>query len=189
MTFDFGCDLLTSSTKEASHVVPVNQVWFQFDLNFSIETNLTFSVNFKTWPQMTLDLEMWHLTSSTNEGSHLAPMTQVWLKSIEGCGQYRQMYVNPFSQTTSTDNYSAQSDPYVSFLLRQATQKSLRTILGYGKLGNEGVKLFSIWKFVFHFNMFKKLYQGFSFKGSESNALLLLPLKPVDESRFITLLG
>ena len=34
------------------------------------------------WP-LTL---MWPLTSSTNEGSHVASMTQLWLKSIKACG-------------------------------------------------------------------------------------------------------
>ena len=35
-----------------------------------------------TWPQMTFDLDIWPLTSSTNEGSHVASMTQLWLESI-----------------------------------------------------------------------------------------------------------
>ena len=36
---------------------------------------------------MTFDLDMWHLTSSTNEGSHGASMTQLWLKSFKACGK------------------------------------------------------------------------------------------------------
>ena len=61
---------------------------------------------------MTFDLDMWPLTSSTNEGSHVAPVTQLWLKSIKACGSYSQMltrFHNNRQQTTD----SRQSDPYV----------------------------------------------------------------------------
>ena len=69
------------------HIVTINQVWFQLDFNFSNEATFTFSAYLTTWLQMTFDLDMWPLTSSTNEGSHLASMTQVWLKSIKACGR------------------------------------------------------------------------------------------------------
>ena len=40
---------------------------------------------------MTFDLSMWPSTMLTNEGSHVASMTLVWLKSIKTCGRYGQM--------------------------------------------------------------------------------------------------
>ena len=40
-----------------------------------------------TWTQMTFDLDMQPWTSSTNEGSHVASMTQLWMKSIKSCGR------------------------------------------------------------------------------------------------------
>ena len=80
---------------------------------FLNETIFTFSAYLTTWPQMTFDVDIWPLTSSTFVEIHQS----MW--KIEP-------NVNPFSQQTTktkaTDN-SGQSDPYVSFLLRQATQK------------------------------------------------------------------
>ena len=60
-----------------------NQAWFQSDFNFSNEATFTFLAYLTTWPQMTFDLDMWPLTSSTNEGSHVASKAQLWLKSIK----------------------------------------------------------------------------------------------------------
>ena len=91
MTFDLGMQPLTSSTNEGSCVISINQVWFQSDFNFSNEANFAFSAYLTTWPHMTSDLGMWPLTSSPNAGSHVAPMTQVYLKSIKVCRNYRQM--------------------------------------------------------------------------------------------------
>ena len=63
--------------------ISIDQVWF--NVNFSNGAIFTFLVYLTTWPQMTFDLDMWPLTSSTNEGSHVASMTQLWLKSIKAC--------------------------------------------------------------------------------------------------------
>ena len=82
-----------------------------------------FSAYLTTWPHMTFDLNIWPLTLSTNEGSHVVSMTQLWFKSIKAC---RAKYVNPFSQqqTTSTTTDNNKVIPIdVCFLLRQATQK------------------------------------------------------------------
>ena len=111
------CDLLTPWTYEGFHIISINQVWFKSYFNFSNEAIFTFSAYLTTWPQMTFDLDMWPLTPSINDGSHVAPMTQRWLKSIQACGRYSQML------TCFHNNNSGQSDPYVSFLLMQATQK------------------------------------------------------------------
>ena len=75
MTLDLGMLTLISSPNKASYVIFVNQVWFQLDFNFSINTNFRFSANLIVWPQMTFDF-------INNEGSHVTPVTQVWLKSI-----------------------------------------------------------------------------------------------------------
>ena len=95
MTFDLGTWPLTAWAYEGSHIISINQiwfkgfhiisinqVWFKSDFNFSNEAIFTFSAYLTTWPQMTFDLDIWPLTSSTNEGSHVASMTQLWLKSI-----------------------------------------------------------------------------------------------------------
>ena len=78
---------LTSWTCEGSCIESINQVWFQSDFNFSNEVNFTFWTHLTTWPQMSFDLDMRPLTSSTNEGSHDASMTQLWLKSIKAWGR------------------------------------------------------------------------------------------------------
>ena len=75
------CDLLTAWTYEGSHIISINQVWFQSDFNFSIEANFTFSAHLTTWPHMNFDLNMWPLTSSTNEGFHVISINQVWFES------------------------------------------------------------------------------------------------------------
>ena len=80
MTLDLGTWPLTSSTYEGSHFISINQVWSQSDFNFSKETQITKTNIFHvTWPQMTLDLGMWPLTSLTYEGTPIASLTQVWL--------------------------------------------------------------------------------------------------------------
>ena len=72
---------LTTWPYESSYVISINQVWFQSDFNFSIETNFTFSAYLTTWLHMTFDLGMWALTSSTNYSSHVISINQVWFKS------------------------------------------------------------------------------------------------------------
>ena len=75
---------------------------------------------------MTFDHDMWPLTSPTNEGSHVASMTQLgWnpLKHVEVRAKYVKLFSQQQTTTTTDNNSNGQSDPYVSFLLRQATQK------------------------------------------------------------------
>ena len=91
ITFDLGIWPLTAWTYEGSHIISINQVCFQSDYKFTNEVTFTFSAYLTTWPQMTFDLDMWSSTSSTNEGSHVASMTQLWLKSIKVCRSYNQM--------------------------------------------------------------------------------------------------
>ena len=71
ITSDLNMWHLTSWTYEDFHITSINQVKFQLDFNFSNEAKFTFSGYFTTWPQMTFDLGMWPLTSSTNESSHV----------------------------------------------------------------------------------------------------------------------
>ena len=84
---------------------------------------------------MTFDFGMWLLTPSTYEGSHVAPMNQLWLKSIKACGRQSQMLTcfhnnNNRQQTTARDNNNrGQSDAYVSFLLKQVTQKQKQKLI------------------------------------------------------------
>ena len=88
--------------------------WGHFHI-FSLSYNLTSN---DLWPWI-----WWPLTSSTNEGSHVASMTQLWFKSIKACGRYSQMLTLFHNNNINR----RQSDPYVSFLLRQATQKGAKT--------------------------------------------------------------
>ena len=56
---------------------------------------------------MTFDLDMWPLTSSSsNEASQVAFLTQVWLKSIKACGNYGQII--RCKTILTTDNYRQQ---------------------------------------------------------------------------------
>ena len=87
MTFGLVIQPLTAWTYKVSHIILINQVCFQSDFNFSNGAIFTFSAYLTTWPQMTFDLDIWSLTSSTNEGSNVASMTQLWLKSIKACGR------------------------------------------------------------------------------------------------------
>ena len=120
MTFDLGIWLLTAWTYKGFQT----KFGSNRTSNFSNEATFTFSAYLTTWPQITFDLDMWHLTSSTNEGSHVAPMTQLWLKSPVEIHQSMWWKVEPnvnlFSQLQATVE---KSDPCLSFLLKQATQK------------------------------------------------------------------
>ena len=88
MISDLGIWPLITWTYEDSHTLSINQVWFQSDFIFSNEATFTFSAYLTTWPQMTLT----NLDLITNEGSHVAYMTQLWLKSIRACGSWAQMW-------------------------------------------------------------------------------------------------
>ena len=81
MTFDLVTWPLTAWTYEGSHIISINQVWFQSDFSFSNEAIFTLSVYLTTWPQMTFDLGTWPLTAWTYEGSHIISINQVWFKS------------------------------------------------------------------------------------------------------------
>ena len=132
MTFVLGTWPLTAWTYEGSHIISINQVWFKSDFQLFKWAIFTFSAYLTTWPQMTFDLDKWHLTSSTNDGSHVATMTQLWLKSIKVCG--RQPNVNPFfhnRQQPKSSNRQQQGTKWsvcvfpakADDTIRQATQK------------------------------------------------------------------
>ena len=74
---------------------------------FSNEATFTFSAHLTTWTQINFDLDMWTLIVSTNEGSHFASMTQLWLKYIMWKVEPN---VNLFSQQqqATTDNRQQQ---------------------------------------------------------------------------------
>ena len=104
MTFDLGTWPLTVWTYEDSYIISIYQVWFKWDLNFSNEAIFTFSVYLTTWPQMTFDLDIWPLTSTTNEGSHVASMTQLLVEIHQSMWKIEPT-VNPFF---TTDNINRQ---------------------------------------------------------------------------------
>ena len=81
MTFDFDTWPLISLTYEGSHIISINQVWFQSDFNVSNKAIFTFSAYHTTCPQMTFDFDTWPLTSLTYEGSHIISINQVWFHS------------------------------------------------------------------------------------------------------------
>ena len=73
------------------------------DLNFSNEATFTFSAYLTTWPQMALDLDMWPLTSSTNEGSMLHQWPNFgWnpLKHVEGRAKCSPIFTTENKTTT-----------------------------------------------------------------------------------------
>ena len=59
MTFDLGIWPLTTWTYEGSHILSINQVWFQLNFNFSNKAIFTFLAYLTTWPQMTFDIGIW----------------------------------------------------------------------------------------------------------------------------------
>ena len=83
MTFDLYYWPLTSWACKGSYILSINQVWFQSDVNFSNEVNLTYWAHFTTWPLMTFDLGIWYLTARTYKWSHIVSINQVWLQSIQ----------------------------------------------------------------------------------------------------------
>ena len=50
-------------------------------------------------PILQLDLIRWALTSSTNVGSHVACMTQLWLKFIKACGSAASAFTHRSKET------------------------------------------------------------------------------------------
>ena len=90
MTFDVGMWPLASCAYKGFHVIYINPIWLVSDFNFLNDTNSTFSAD------LTLDLR-WPLIfcnfwpHQQIEGSHVASVTKVWLKSIKACGRYCQM--------------------------------------------------------------------------------------------------
>ena len=123
VAFDLGIWPLTTWTYKGSHIISRNQVWFQLDFNFSNEATFTFSAYLTIWPQMTFDLNMWSLTSSTNEGSHIA--SDPTLVEIHQSMWKLEPNVNLFSQqqTTTKEDNSGQSDPSYWKLLAWNEQK------------------------------------------------------------------
>ena len=126
---DLGIWPLTNWTYKGSHNVSINHVWFQTS-TFQMILFHIFSLSYNL-PQITFDLDMWPLTSLTNGG----PMLHLWPNF--GWNPSRHVEGRARCCLFTTDNNSGQSDPYVSFLLRQATQKPVQ------------MNLFqSCWKFV-----------------------------------------
>ena len=97
MTFDLGILPLTAWTYEGSHIISINQVWFQSDFNFSNEATFTFSAYLTTWPQMTFDLiNKWGFPCCNYDPTLVEIHQTMWKLEPN---------VNLFSQqTTSTDN-------------------------------------------------------------------------------------
>ena len=125
MTVDLGIWPLTTKTYKGSHIVSINQVWFQLNYNFSNEALSHFQ------PILQLDLR-WPLTLIYDLWPHQTrvPMLHLWpnfgwnpSKHVEATK--KEPNVNLFSQqtTTTTDINCGLSDLYVSFLLGQVTQK------------------------------------------------------------------
>ena len=80
ITFDLGIWPLTAWTYEGSHIISINQVWFQSDFNFSNKAIFTVLAYLTIWPQITFDLGIWPLTAWTYEGSHIISINQVWFQ-------------------------------------------------------------------------------------------------------------
>ena len=100
--------------------------WGHFHI-FSLSYNLT-SDDLWSWHNVTFDLiNKWGFPCSIYDPTLVEIHQSMWKVEPN---------VNLFSQqttTTSTDNNRGQSDPYVSFLLRQATQKFRYTKCGQSR--------------------------------------------------------
>ena len=145
MTFDLGTWPLTAWTYEGSHIISINRTsTFQMRpfSHFSLSYNLTSD---DLWPSyMTFDLiNQWGFPCCICDPTLVEIHQRMW--TIEP-------NVNPFSQQTTTtadhDNNKQQgtkSDPYVSFLLRQVTQKWVTSCKceGFAKLIKFQVLTFS----------------------------------------------
>ena len=101
MTFDLVTWPLSAWTYEGSHIIPINQVWFTMDFNFSSKSKFTFSTlsynltSDDLWPwYMTLDLiSKWGFPCCIYEPTLVEIHQSMW--KIEP-------NVNPFSQQTTT---------------------------------------------------------------------------------------
>ena len=124
MTFDLGIWPLTAWTYQGSHIISINQVWFKLDFNFSNEAIFTFSAYLTTWPQ----LWPWYMTFDLiNKWGFPCCIYDPTLVKIHQSMWKIEPNVNPFFTTDNNNNRQQGtkwiSDPCVSFLLRQATQK------------------------------------------------------------------
>ena len=79
MAFDLGIWPLPAWTYWGSHIVFINQFWFQLDFNFIMKPLSHFQSYLATWSQMIFDFDMWPLTLSKSEGFHAASVT-IWPK-------------------------------------------------------------------------------------------------------------
>ena len=125
MIFDLGIWPLTTWTYKGSHIASINQVWFQSDSKFTNEATFIFSAYLTAWPQVTFDLDVtfdlinkWGVPCCIYDPALAKIHQSMWTVELN----VNQLPV--FKITTTDNNNSEQSDPYVSFLLRQATQKS-----------------------------------------------------------------
>ena len=75
MTFDLHLWPLTSWTCEGSYISSINQLWFQWNFNFSNEANFTFWAHLTAWHLMTFDLGKLPLTTWTYKGSYNVSIT------------------------------------------------------------------------------------------------------------------
>ena len=111
----------TSLTYKGTHIASLTQVWFQSDFNFSKENQITKTNIFHlTWPQMTLDLSMWPLTSLTFEGAPIASLTQVKLWSDFNFSKetwiiIQILYFSPNLTSDDLDLINIQRNPYCIF--------------------------------------------------------------------------
>ena len=132
MTFDLGIWLLTAWTYEGSHIIgPINWSlvpiglqlfkWGHFHI-FSLSYNLTSD---DLWP--------WYVTFNfiSKWGFPYCIYDPTLVKIHHSMWKVVEPNVNLYShqQQTTNNNNSGQSDPYVLFLPRQATQKEGKMIL------------------------------------------------------------
>ena len=110
MTFDLGMWPWTLTKWPNEHM---KISLFVLDFYFSNETNSTFLAYLTSLPQMTFDLGMWPVTSLTDEGSHTASMTHIWLKSIKACRRYGQMLTHFYWQTKFNIHQHLHTHPHM----------------------------------------------------------------------------
>ena len=83
---------LTAWTYEGSHIISINQVLFQWAINFSNKAIFTFSAYLTTWPHMTFDFDLW----PHQPGSHVIQVVseKIIQSSLFYCGKSKQKHSN-----------------------------------------------------------------------------------------------
>ena len=119
--FDRGLWPLTTWKYKGSHIVSIKQVWFQSDIFFKWGHYYIFSLSYNLTSD---DLWPWYMTIDLiNKWGYPCCIYEPTLVEIHQSMWKVESNFYPILTTADINNNRGQSDLYVSFRLRQATQK------------------------------------------------------------------